>query len=180
MKKTLMKVTMIAALALSICLGFMNKQNLSSCFAGKSFNFAKPYENSKKPKTERLFGCNEESLLAYHVGLSRLLPNYSFPDRNYLENAVRSHPAFYGTLSKQQGENLFKASALPYLIFEEKDAKNTSHFYIAHKKGLRHFKAVNALQRNDFIIAAILNGDYQFYLKEESLIRSTVHDLWIC
>ncbi len=178
MRKTLLKVTLIAVLALSISFNAIKKHHPNMFSSLKNFYVEYPIINTlKKQNLRLLFGCDQESLLTYHFGLKTLFPTYSFPTEETLENKIRSHHAFAGILSQQEALDLYSLGTTPYFIFEEKRHDKSPHFYIAHKNGLRHFTVMDAPIRNGLNIAFLLNGTSGYYPTELSLIDCTLYNL---
>jgi hypothetical protein len=130
MKKTLIKIALVAALSLSTIPGWSKALAVPMKFI----------EAFKTPKGSHHFSHllamgTQENLKTYHLGLQALFPDYQIPSAQDLLDAIESHPQFFGTLTQSEAIEQFERNAHPFIIFEE----DKGHFYIAHSGGLRHF-----------------------------------------
>jgi len=141
MKKTLFRISMVAILTLSMQLGYSHKAKVE-----KGFYFSWPkarYVLEMKNSYAYYLGLyTEENFKAYHTGLKMLFPTHHLPTFEEMLNSIYNHSEFYGILSKEQALKKVRESAKGLVVFRD---KKTSHFYIAHRKGFRHF-SVNTVK----------------------------------
>ena len=176
MKKTLFRITIVGALILSTHLGYSSNTNVSS-LKERGFHFSWPQIN-EQTKGENayspMFALNTaENLKAYHLGLQFLFPNHVIPTGSDMMDAIRSHALFCGFLSQEEGSNLFKNGQHPFLIFEEKDCNDMSHFFVAHPKGLRHF-TINSTEMGGKVVLSLNNGNPRNYPKLGYFLECTL------
>jgi len=173
MKKALLKISIVAALTLSTQLGF-GKNSILPASIARSFDFFQPQMNRScevvRDYSQLLGLGSDENLKAYHLGLQTLFSTHYIPTEHHFMEAIQSHPFFAGTLSQEEGMELFKGGQQPFLVFEEKGAP--SHFYVAHKKGLRHF-TVHATPVDGRMFASLDNGNFCRYPSLEHFLKCT-------
>lgn len=174
MKKTLMKITLVAAFLLSSS-SFSNSlfatdpvQSAFVAFTQLSTEVEKDFSDFSVVSRQGL--KSEGELKAYHLGLQALNSEYRIPNEKDLLDAIHAHPSFVGVLSDNR--NVYDGEDSHFIFEMIKDGKE--HFYLSHKKGIRHF-VVNTVVEEGFTTPHLLNATIDtYYPSIDHFIRSTV------
>lgn len=163
MKKALLKIGIVAALAFSTTL-FKKEPYHFLPFKKISYSI----ESSKKHSSyHRMLSLNHENFKTHFIGCKTMTKSIQNFQKDFFFDAIHSHPIFVGGIDHVVPNQMNQ-------IYESVDSKGNLHFYFQHPNGTRHF-SIEGMKLGSYVAYFIQNASFgKYYLSIENFLKCTL------
>ncbi|MCP5504982.1 MAG: hypothetical protein H7A41_07510 [Chlamydiales bacterium] len=149
MKKALLKIGIVAALAFSTTL-FKKEPYHFLPFKKISYSI----ESSKKYSSyHRMLSLNHEDFKTHFIGCKSMTKSIQNFEKDFFIDAVHSHLFYVGGIDHVMPNQMNQ-------IFESVDSNGDLHFYFQHPHGTRHF-SIQEMKIGDHVAYYLQNSSYR-------------------
>lgn len=163
MKKALLKIGIIAALAFSVTLF---KQEPYQFLRSKIASYVVVSSEDYRSYHRMLF-LKHENAKVHFIGLKNILSSIKTFQKDFFINAIYSHPLYVGSLDNITSDKEDQ-------IYDFVDSEGNLHFYFQHSNGTRHFSLRDVKIGNE-VACQIENATIgHYYPSLESFLECTL------